>query len=294
MVSIFVNKVSRWVSLLVLLTAFQFTPALAERAGTPLSLKVLTYNTHGLPSIFAGDKPQQRFPKIAALTEQYDLALLQEDFAHHYVLSRNLIKPTTVKRGMRSDMPPCLICAGSGLTLASNLSWQDWTLAAQFEPFETCSGLLLGLNDCLSQKGFQLLRFDHMGGDRLVVVNTHLDAGHDVSDREARKAQLDQIASLLEQEAAGQALIIAGDLNLDWQTPEDRAVLIDFRDRLGLTIAVDGRQADPRWEHLDYILFRSGDAVRLEVVETGEDQQFQDDAGPLSDHPALYVNFRIW
>ena len=53
-------------------------------------IEILVYNTHGLPSAFAGDDPQERFPLIAEKTKSYQLSLLQEDFAHHELLLKNL------------------------------------------------------------------------------------------------------------------------------------------------------------------------------------------------------------
>ena len=53
-------------------------------------IKILTYNTHGLPAIFSGDEPSNRFPLIAKETNRYHISLLQEDFAHHEILLKNI------------------------------------------------------------------------------------------------------------------------------------------------------------------------------------------------------------
>ena len=44
-------------------------------------LKILVYNTHGLPTIFVDDDPVERFPLIGQQTKRYQISLLQEDFA---------------------------------------------------------------------------------------------------------------------------------------------------------------------------------------------------------------------
>ncbi len=265
----------------------------AQAADKALRINLLSYNTHGLPAFIAQDDPETRFAAIAALTEQYDLILLQEDFAHHQVLLDHLTAPTDVARGTNPAVPPCLICSGSGLTILSNLVDDGWQIDPKFQPFSVCSGVLTGANDCLAQKGFQLVRLTASTGQEIVVVNTHLDAGRGGDDRKARAAQLAHIAYTLETTARGAALIIAGDLNLDWDTPSDRALLTDFSDRLGLTLAVRGDYTD-RWaEALDYIYYRSSETLALSVQTSGENLEFENQAGPLSDHPALYTVFGV-
>ncbi|GIT62437.1 MAG: hypothetical protein Ct9H300mP20_22640 [Gammaproteobacteria bacterium] len=62
-------------------------------------IKILVYNTHGLPSAFVGDDPEERFPLIGEKTKTYQLSLLQEDFAHHELLLKNLSKESIAIRG---------------------------------------------------------------------------------------------------------------------------------------------------------------------------------------------------
>ena len=93
--------------------------------------------------------------------------------------------------------------------------------------------------------------------------------------------------------ARDEAIILAGDLNLNWQSASDKALLLQFRDRLQLTRAETGSQAERGWPVLDYVYFRDGLNADLEVLDSGEDTQFKNDAGPLSDHPALFVRFAV-
>ena len=46
-------------------------------------LKILVYNTHGLPEIFINDNPKMRFPIIGNKTQEYSISLIQEDYSHH-------------------------------------------------------------------------------------------------------------------------------------------------------------------------------------------------------------------
>ena len=256
-------------------------------------IKILVYNTHGLPAVFAGDDPEKRFPLIAEKTKSYQLSLLQEDFAHHELLLKNLNEGSVALRGNTNNKSFCPFCSGSGLTMISNLE-KEWTIETQSEAFNTCSGWLGGLNDCFASKGFQLARIETPSGKYFYVVNTHLDAGRNSSDRKARATQLKQIAAKMKQEVSEEALIIVGDLNLRWNDPEDRALLEAFKKDLGLTDSIKGVQAEGGWPILDYVLYRNGRATTLEVLEAGEDIAFQNEKEPLSDHPALFMKLLIY
>ena len=256
-------------------------------------IKILVYNTHGLPAVFAGDDPKERIPLIGEKTKSYQLSLLQEDFAHHELLLKNLIEGSVALRGNTNNKSFCPFCSGSGLTMISNLE-KEWQIEIQSEAFNTCSGWLGGLNDCFASKGFQLAHIETPLGKHFYVVNTHLDAGRNSSDRQARATQLQQIATKMKREASDEALIIVGDLNLRWNDPEDRALLEAFKKDLGLTDSIKGVQAERGWPILDYVLYRNGRTTTLEVLEAGEDTVFQNEEKTLSDHPALFMKLLIY
>ena len=88
-------------------------------------IKILAYNTHGLPAVFAGDDPEERFPLIGEKTKSYQLSLLQEDFAHHELLLKNLNEGSVALRGNTNNKSFCPFCSGSGLTMISNLE-KEW------------------------------------------------------------------------------------------------------------------------------------------------------------------------
>lgn len=281
-------------ALLLLLASAAVLPSAAlepERAAAS-ELSLLVYNTHGLPELIARDDPKARFPKIAQLTQKYELSLLQEDFAHHDLLLQYVQKPLSVVRGNDAQTPKCFLCSESGLTLISNLP-ADWTVHISFKPFKTCSGWLTKLNDCFAQKGFQLATLDSADGRRIYIVNTHLDAGRSELDRQARASQLNQIAHTLEAAAGNDAVLVAGDLNLDWASPEDNELLQSFVQRLDLVLAQKGGDASNDWTTLDYVYYRSSEKTSLTVASAGEDTEFTADAKSLSDHPALFTNFIV-
>lgn len=264
-------------------------PAAGEAAAD--ELRVLTYNTHGLPGWVAGDAPDRRFPEIAARILGYDVALLQEDFAHHEHIRRAAEGRTLVRGNGRQ--PLCPICSGSGLTALVRPGTVEEVEETEQGVYEACAGWLGGANDCFASKGFLRVRLRLGSGARVDVVDTHLDAGRELADREARAAQLEHLARALEANAAGRALIVAGDLNLDAHDPADRRLLARFARRLGLRDAGARPRAGKGWPVLDYVLWRSGDGARLELLEADEDAGFVHDGQPLSDHPALFVRFRV-
>ena len=255
-------------------------------------IKILVYNTHGLPSAFAGDEPEERFPLIGKKAKGYQLSLLQEDFAHHELLLKSLNKESVALRGNDNNKSLCPFCSGSGLTMISNLE-KEWQLEINSEAFNSCSGWLGGLNDCFASKGFQLARIQTPSGKYMFILNTHLDAGRSTSDRKVRAEQLNQILTKVKQVTAGEALIVAGDLNLRWNDPKDRALLENFMTDLSLKDSIKGTQSERGWAILDYILYRNGQTTSLEVIEVGEDLGFKYENGQLSDHPALFIRMLI-
>ncbi len=285
------SKILRRLILLFCLSMTLESLASAE-AENPIELNLLVYNTHGLPAIFSGDVPNERFPLIAKETNRYQISLLQEDFAHHELLLKNIKEGNTVERGNGSQLTFCPFCSGSGLTTISNLD-KDWGLEFYSEAFNTCSGWLGKLNDCFASKGFQLIRVTPPSGKYFFILNTHLDAGRHDSDRKVRENQLNQISSKVKEELIGEALILVGDLNLKWNDAQDRSLLENFKNDLGLSDPINGIQVGTGWSVVDYILYRNGEETSFEVLETGEDLNFQTDKGPLSDHPALFLKLYI-
>ena len=79
-------------------------------------LRILVYNTHGLPEIFIDDNPKKRFPIIGNKNQNYNISLLQEDYSHHRELSSGLNNKSIAIRGGMGSALLCPFCVGSGLT----------------------------------------------------------------------------------------------------------------------------------------------------------------------------------
>ena len=255
-------------------------------------LRILVYNTHGLPEIFISDNPKKRFPVIGKKTQDFNISLLQEDYSHHEELSSGLAKESLAIRGGLGGSLICPFCTGSGLTSVFNLP-KNWTIKVENQTYDTCSGWLRGANDCFAYKGFQIIKIILPSNKRFFIVNTHMDAGKRDSDRASRERQLEQIISTIKQRTTTEALIVAGDLNLNSKNPEDVKLLENFKEELGLTDSFTGHKISKKWTILDYILYKQGEALEFKSISVGEDESFVTEEGPLSDHPALVIEVSI-
>ena len=255
-------------------------------------LRILVYNTHGLPEIFISDNPKKRFPVIGKKTQDFNISLLQEDYSHHEELLSGLAKESLAIRGGLGNRLMCPFCTGSGLTSVFNLP-KNWTVEVENQTYETCSGWLRGANDCFAYKGFQIIKITLPSNKRFFIVNTHMDAGKRDSDRAVRKKQLEHIISTIKQRTTTEALIIAGDLNLNSKNPEDVKLLENFKEELGLTDSFTGHKISKKWTILDYILYKQGEGLEFKIISVGEDESFVTEEGPLSDHPALIIEVSI-
>ena len=256
------------------------------------NLRILVYNTHGLPEIFISDNPKKRFPVIGKKTQDFNISLLQEDYSHHEELSSGLAKESLAIRGGLGGRLICPFCTGSGLTSVFNLP-ENWTVDVENQTYDTCSGWLRGANDCFAYKGFQIIKITLPSNKRFFIVNTHMDAGKRDSDRAARKKQLEHIISTIKQRATTEALIVAGDLNLNSKNPEDVKLLENFKKELKLTDSFTGHKISKKWTILDYILYKQGEELEFKIISVGEDESFVTEEGPLSDHPALIIEVSI-
>ena len=255
-------------------------------------LRILVYNTHGLPEIFISDNPKKRFPVIGKKTQDFNISLLQEDYSHHEELSSGLAKESLAIRGGLGGSLICPFCTGSGLTSVFNLP-KNWTVDVENQTYDTCSGWLRDANDCFAYKGFQIIKITLPSNKRFFIVNTHMDAGKRNSDRASRKRQLEQIISTIKQRTTTEALIVAGDLNLNSKNPEDVKLLENFKEELKLTDSFTGHKISKKWTILDYILYKQGEELEFKIISVGEDESFVTDEGPLSDHPALIIEVSI-
>jgi len=261
-------------------------------------LSVLSYNLHALHPWAARDDPETRMQAIGPRLRGYDVALLQESWLFHETLAGAAGDPPgRFGNGPASDWAEwfSIVCGrcGSGLAVVLPGLPEDAIVASEAEGFGLCSGWLDNGNDCFANKGWLWLRLRLAPGLELDVVDTHLDAGSGTEDQDVRARQLERLEAFLAFRSGGHALVVGGDLNLDHDDPDERAPLDRFARALGLEDS-GARPADTdRFRRIDWILYRSGDRVRLEPIAAGEAEGFATEGRPLSDHPAIEARFRV-
>ena len=121
-----------------------------------------------------------------------------------------------------------------------------------------------------------------------------MDAGRRNSDRNARRKQLEHIVSAIKKKTDKKALIVAGDLNLNSKDPKDMELLKNFKKELFLIDTFKDTQINKKWSILDYILLKQGEDLKIKINSVGEDGSFISEEGPLSDHPALFIELSIY
>lgn len=292
-------KPRRLLALGVLAAWAALVPVAARADDRARELRVLSYNVHGLPSWIAGDDPAARMPEIGRIVAGYDVALLQESWVHHDALRQAAGRPPEhLGSGPRSSWLASFgdVCGrcGSGLAVLLPGLPADAVVAHEAGRFDTCSGWLSGGNDCWASKGWIWLRVRVAPGLELDLVDTHLDAGDGPDDLAVRTLQLERLGSFVAAHSAGRALVLGGDLNLDYDDPVERALVEDFATKLGLRDSgARPRAAGARFERIDWILHRSGERVALELLAAEEAEELAPDGMPLSDHPGLRARFRV-
>jgi len=307
-------------ALLALVVALAFartlaaSPAIGDAGHADGTFSLLSYNVHGLFRMIAQDAPGTRSRTIGWLASRYDVVMLQEDFEYHKMIAGQMTG-MIAHRGNRMRSDARLIAAkvllfpfqlfiphfsppyGAGLTTftGADLLPEDATTAKDAtvtrKRYRGCNGWLGAQGDCWASKGFLRVRIHLPDGTSVDLYNTHLEAGGEPRAQAIRRRQLGQLARQIDKLSGDGALIVAGDLNCAFARPGDGALLMEFRDQLGLHDSGAGSEL-PFWRERDYILYRHGAGVRLVVDEAGEATEFVHEDRALSDHPALFARFR--
>jgi endonuclease/exonuclease/phosphatase (EEP) superfamily protein YafD len=283
--------------------------------GAQGSISVLSYNVAGLPQEISSENPQEHIPLISPLLNEYDIVLTQEDFdwwqgvagtldfvnyhtrlraqaTHEY---RTVQHPGPEAVGLDPTSRPLLV--GDGLGVLSRLPFTGntrvpWTEC--FGGFDTSDG---GAADCLAMKGFAMVTLTLTDGAEVDLYTLHAEAGGTAEDQRLQEQDFDELATFIEDNSAGRAIIIGGDTNLhtdsnhpDGSAGADDVIWDGFLERTGLTDACAATDC-PDTSSIDKIAYRSGQGVRL--TATSHDMpraRFRSPAGEdLSDHPPVVV-----
>jgi len=237
-------------------------PAGAKPKPRKGSFIALTYNVAGLPQGISGSDPQTNSPQIGPKLNDFDLVLLQEDWAdpapgvdiffHEQVtaeashpyrstpashpygtdVSRFPSGPTMIADGLNrlSDFEfgtlerhMWEVCFGEFHFAAVNAVLDATGLDGAVEDAGFDDELDDGAADCGAQKGFSVARTRLANGVEIDVYNLHADAGSDPRDQEARAAGFRQLAAFIGTHSDGHGVILGGDTNLHTEPDSDRA-----------------------------------------------------------------------
>lgn len=267
-------------------------------AGT---FSILSYNIGGLPDMFSssGD-PKNYIPQIGTKLYSYDLVNVQEDFNYHASLYANdthtYRTPTSGGAGI-----------GDGLNFLSGFPFED----TDRETWTDRYGLFDSGCDELTPKGFMYNQVKVAEGVYIDVYNLHADADTDPKSEAARRSNLNQLATYIEQYSQGHAVIVFGDTNCRYTRTEDnlKALFVDRLDMKdvwiekirngsypemgeGALLGMSGETSADN-EVVDKIFYRSGAGITLNPTSYQvENTYFTDSEGnQLSDHYPISANF---
>src|SRR3990172_6481393 len=136
---------------------------------------LLTYNVAGLPQGFSASNPEQKIPQISPLLNNYDIALVQEDFYYHNELKSQAKHPhQSIPKAEKEQFR-----TGDGLNRFSKFAFGNLIRV----PWSSCSDAS-GF-DCQAKKGFSVAETEITSGIKIAIYNAHLDSGGEPGDIEA-------------------------------------------------------------------------------------------------------------
>ena len=243
---------------------------------------LVTYNVAGLPQGISPSNPKKNIPIISAKLNRFDTALVQEDFVYHKQLKS---KATHAYQSQTQiDCAPHFVT--DGLNRFSKFQFGK----LYRKTWDSCSNDKG--NDCLAAKGFSLAKTEIAPGVFIDIYNLHLDSGGSPKDTQARRSQVTQLLNAIRTYSPGNAVILAGDTNLNTMNrPDDVGIFETLLTVAGLTDVCRSLSCDT--ELVDRVLFRNSSSLVLEAVSWKLDKSFVDELGhDLSDHKAVSVCFR--
>lgn len=255
-------------------------------------IDVLTYNIAGLPEwISSASTPREAsIISIGQKINSFDLVNIQEDFNYNKFLYQDNRHPYRTPN--MGGVP-----FGDGLTTLSTYP----IIAFERVAWNDCRGA-----DCLTPKGFSYARVQLAKDVFLDVYNVHATAQDDVAATQARKGNLRQLASYIEEHSMCQAVLLMGDFNAHYAF--EREWIKAFQERVGVIdswVLLQNEGAFPEvvkdfkakpalsvtddCESIDKIFFRNSDNLLLNPTGYRVEQElFQNESGqPLSDHCAI-------
>ncbi|KAL2802236.1 Endonuclease/exonuclease/phosphatase [Aspergillus granulosus] len=276
-------------------------PGLASAAlsGT---FSILAFNVAGLPEILNGnDVPGDKAENTEIIGERfveygYDIIQVQEDFNYHAYLYNTATLP--YRTATSGGVP-----FGSGLNTLANYPWIDLE-RVKWDVCENASGA-----DCLTPKGFTVMRVRIDEGVYIDAYNLHADAGSEDADITARAANLQQVADYIDTYSVGNAVLVFGDTNSRYTRVGDGIRVFNTQNELidpwvelilNGVAPVEGADAlvceNPTsvdtCETVDKIFYRGSRSLTLQPTAWSyESQKFLNNGSILSDHNPVSSTF---
>jgi len=256
--------------------------AFSDQAPYKGALSILSYNVAGIHNVLSPLKNRKNMRTIGEKINQFDIALLQENFSYHSLLMEAVGFPFWKKGDFKGVL-------GSGLMRLSKTPFND------FESFTwpTCSGVLRNDSDCLAKKGFTFSRHEVTPGVFIDIYNIHADAGRSINDKKARFKQFKFLSETIEEKSKNSAVIVAGDWNLLHDDEDDQLVFYLFLKRNNLSyMCKDLICGQEKQGVFDRFTFRGGKEVSLKLKELALPYEFDfydKKENPLSDHDPLVI-----
>lgn len=273
----------------------------ASASNSDGSFRVLSYNVGGLPAILSSSAdPETYTPQIGTKLSAFDMVNVQEDFNYHALLYANDTHSYRTSTSGGAGI-------GDGMNFMSNFPFED----TDRETWTDRYGMFDCGSDELTPKGFMYNQVKIADGIYVDVYNLHADADTDANSEAARRSNLSQLASYIEQYSQGHAVIVFGDTNCRYTRADDNLKTL-FVDRLGMKdvwietvrdgiypekgakdlVGASG-ETSANNEVVDKIFYRNGTAITLTPTSYQlENTYFTDSNGKqLSDHYAISANF---
>lgn len=260
------------------------------------TLSFLTYNVAGLPEGINSDQfPSRHIPLISPLLNNFDVVNVQEDFAYH----DKLYKDITLKYKTKYVAD---LVFGDGLNTVSNLPILDYNRTR----WDSCNG-----TDCLTPKGFTYSRLRFNETASIDLYNVHANAGDSEKDWAARRNNILQLLTYIETHSAGNTVVLMGDFNCRYTRMGDNIKLLcdslGFKD-VWIELIRNGiypekgdealkdcaeKYSSVNCEVVDKVFYRNAGNIEIKPIFFDQDNSlFFDDSGmQLSDHRPMNVKF---
>lgn len=244
------------------------------------TISTLVYNVDGFPKCIGGSKNSKFKDLLEKLEkENFDIVLMQEMFTakkHSFLRDESRLSKQTYpyrSKHWRGN----IVTYGHGLLRLSdfpfdmdNTNDNDYSLAThEYELYDDCGGV-----DCLTEKGFTVAVHEINTDFKIHVYNTHMDAGSQEADIDAKADQFDQLADFINAYSSGATIILGGDFNAKWYgkstAGEYQTIWENFLAATGLRLAcqdlISGNDdsitqcANQYKEDTDQLLYRDTDS----------------------------------